>query len=93
MSGIEVTAIGGHEFTVRTGGHSFAVTATESLVEELGARDAATLVRASFEYLLAREPAGSILPRFDLGIIERYFPEWRNAMRRMATRETFFSEG
>jgi hypothetical protein len=50
-------------------------------------------VRASFEYLLAREPAGSILPRFDLGIIERYFPEWRNAMRRVATRETFFFEG
>jgi hypothetical protein len=34
------------------------------------------LVRASFEYLLAREPAGSILPSFELSTIGRYFPAY-----------------
>jgi L-2-hydroxyglutarate oxidase LhgO len=92
MGSIEVTAEGGPAFTVRTGGRSFAVTATGALVAELGARDAETLVRASFEFLLAREPAGSILPRFDLSVIERYFPEWREEMRRMTAREPFSSE-
>ena len=34
------------------------------------------LVRASFEFLLEREPPAAILPRFDLAEIERYFPEF-----------------
>ncbi|MCM3884487.1 hypothetical protein [Frankia sp. R82] len=34
------------------------------------------LVRVSFEYLLAREPAGSILPAFDLSAIGGYFPTY-----------------
>lgn len=32
------------------------------------------LVRTSFVYLLAREPAGSILSTFQLSTISRYFP-------------------
>jgi hypothetical protein len=35
------------------------------------------LVRASFAFLLAREPKESILSAFDLGVIERYFPDFR----------------
>ena len=38
-------------------------------------------MRQSFAFLLEREPAGSILPRFDLTVIGRYFPEWREEMR------------
>jgi hypothetical protein len=34
------------------------------------------LVQASFEFLLEREPASSILTRFALPVIERYFPEY-----------------
>jgi hypothetical protein len=34
------------------------------------------LVLRSFEFLLRREPPGSILRRFDLSAIERYFPEY-----------------
>jgi hypothetical protein len=34
------------------------------------------LVRASFEFLLEREPKESILSRFALPVIERYFPEY-----------------
>ncbi len=40
------------------------------------------LVRRSFAFLLEREPASAILPRFDLGTIERYFPEYGAASRR-----------
>ena len=38
------------------------------------------LVRRSFEFLLTREPKESILGRFELPVIERYFPEFRRVM-------------
>jgi hypothetical protein len=34
------------------------------------------LIRKSFEFLLEREPKESILTRFDLSVISRYFPEF-----------------
>jgi hypothetical protein len=34
------------------------------------------LLRASFEFLLAREPNTSVLSSFDLPVIVRYFPEY-----------------
>lgn len=34
------------------------------------------LVEASFRFLLDREPKESILSRFELGVISRYFPEY-----------------
>ena len=40
------------------------------------------LVRRSFEFLLSREPKESILGRFDLPVIGRYFPEYEGEMRR-----------
>lgn len=43
--------------------------------------DAASLVRRSFEFLLAREPNTSILATFDLSVIERYFPEYPKVIR------------
>jgi hypothetical protein len=39
------------------------------------------LVRASFAFLLDREPARSILPRFSLDTISRYFPEYSSELR------------
>jgi hypothetical protein len=47
-----------------------------------GAIDPADLVRRSFEFLLAREPRGSILREFDLMVIARYFPEFEATIRR-----------
>jgi hypothetical protein len=41
-----------------------------------GAPDPEDLVRRSFAFLLAREPGESILRRFDLTVIGRYFPEY-----------------
>ena len=40
------------------------------------------LVRRSFEFLLEREPKESILTRFDLSVIGRYFPEYEREIRR-----------
>jgi len=40
------------------------------------------LVRASFVFLLDREPAASVLPRFSLDVIGRYFPEYQSELGR-----------
>ncbi len=50
--------------------------------ERYGGGDPADLVQRSFAFLLEREPNTSILRDFDLGVIERYFPEYASAMRR-----------
>jgi hypothetical protein len=41
-----------------------------------GASDPSDLVRASFAFLLEREPKESILREFDLTVIGRYFPDY-----------------
>ncbi len=38
----------------------------------------AELVEASFRFLLDREPKESILSQFELGVISRYFPEYKD---------------
>lgn len=40
------------------------------------------LVEESFRFLLEREPKESILGRFELSTIERYFPEFPDEIRR-----------
>lgn len=40
------------------------------------------LVTRSFDFLLQREPAGSIMSSFDLATIQRYFPEYDREIRR-----------
>ena len=50
--------------------------------ERYGGGDVADLVRRSFEFLLAREPNTEILGEFDLSAIERYFPDYREAVSR-----------
>jgi len=47
-----------------------------------GAEQPDDLVERSFEFLLRREPKESILRRFDLPLIGRYFPEYEAAIRR-----------
>ena len=42
----------------------------------------AELVRMAFEFLLENEPKESILGRFDLLLIGRYFPNFETEMRR-----------
>ena len=38
------------------------------------------LLEATFAFLLAREPKEAILARFDLPVVERYFPEFAAVM-------------
>jgi hypothetical protein len=45
------------------------------------------LVRRSFEFLLEREPKESILARFDLSVISRYFPEYEREIKRRLLHE------
>lgn len=47
-----------------------------------GADDPTALVRASFDFLLERESAQSILRTFDLPVIGRYFPEYEAEISR-----------
>jgi hypothetical protein len=61
-----------HDVTVTTGDlANLAADATEPT----------DLVRRSFEFLLEREPKGSILGRFDLPLIGRYFPDYERTIR------------
>ena len=46
-----------------------------------GHYDPELLVRASFEFLLAREPREAILRSFPLPVIERYFPGYESSIR------------
>jgi hypothetical protein len=48
-----------------------------------GKIQAEELVRRSFEFLLEREPKESILTRFDLSVISRYFPEYEREIKRL----------
>lgn len=61
-----------------------AVAVDSALLERLrpGATDPEQLVRDSFAFLLRREPRESILRRFELPVIGRYFPEWEGEVRR-----------
>jgi len=45
------------------------------------------LVRQSFEFLLERESKDSILARFDLSVISRYFPEYEREIKRRLSPE------
>jgi hypothetical protein len=48
-----------------------------------GASAPEELLRASFEFLLVREPNTSILRRFDLPVIGHYFPEYEREIGRL----------
>ena len=88
MAEITITASGEREFDVRVaegdGETRHRVAVPEHLVEELGLRedDLERVVRESFEFLLERESASSIMSEFSLDEISRYFPEYREEVPR-----------
>lgn len=75
------------EVSVDLGGERtvHAVTVTRRDLERWGRgraqKDVEDLVMRSFEFLLVREPPGSILRRFDLSVIQRYFPEYDQQLK------------
>ena len=71
------------QVTLREGGidvstHRVRVRAPDLSRLAPGATEPDELVKASFAFLLEREPPGSILRSFDLTDIARYFPEYDN---------------
>ena len=77
MTQLTVTQQAGGTFRVQTpAGTSHEVSVPAGFPASLGCDRVAPeeLVRASFEFLLEREPASSILREFSLDVISRYFP-------------------
>jgi len=60
------------------------VTAEAELVKRLtaGRHTPERLIEAAFRFLLDREPKESILARFELSVITRYFPEFERELPR-----------
>ncbi len=48
---------------------------------ELEGCDLQSLVSESFRFLLEREPKESIMKKFEISVIERYFPEYPQEIR------------
>jgi len=84
MPQITVTRRADGTFLVRTpAGTSHEVSVPAGLPADLGCGHVGPgeLVRASFEFLLEREPATSILRRFSLDVISQYFPAFPAEIR------------
>ncbi len=86
MTQIKVTSLGESKYHVEvqedgsTTKHE--VTVTESDLKKYGnGVSAERLLKASFEFLLEREPKESILRTFPLPLIARYFPEYPTDIR------------
>ena len=83
MVEIDVVAEGAsYRVTVTDGGSStHLVTVTPSDLERLAeGRSVEALLEASFRFLLDREPKESIMGRFDLSVISRYFPDYESTI-------------
>jgi hypothetical protein len=85
---IEVEQIDKSKFRVRVADsgtettHDVTVTPDDYTRLTNGKVEPEQLVRRSIEFLLEREPKESILNRFDLSVISRYFPEYEREIRR-----------
>ncbi len=53
-----------------------------SVPARFGDEDLESVVRASIEFLLEREPASSIMSEFSLDVIGQYFPEYEDELPR-----------
>jgi hypothetical protein len=88
MADIDISPLAPREFRVevRDGDRvtTHQVTVPERLGDgfELRDDDLERVVRESFRFLLEREPATSILGRFSLDVISRYFPEYPDELAR-----------
>ena len=82
MADLSITPVGDREFEVQVrdadGETDHRVSVPEDLIAELELPedDLESVVRASFEFLLEREPASAIMSEFSLDVISGYFPEY-----------------
>jgi hypothetical protein len=88
MAEIEISAVGEREFEVRVREDGDETEHRVSVPDRIGdsidpdEHGLEHVVRESFEFLLEREPASSILARFSLSEISRYFPEYPDELAR-----------
>ena len=71
------------EFTVKVEAKEYNVGLDDEYWQDLtgGKITKEELIKKSFEFLLEREPKESILSRFNLRIINQYFPEFEEEIR------------
>ena len=71
-------------FDIELEGRSFRVELDNEYLSRLTGNEESpqALIRASFEFLLEREPASSILTKFKLSAIQAYFPDFEDTMQR-----------
>ena len=88
-TGVEVRQVGEGRFDVavreRSSETRHAVTMDGATFTRLAGDSGASpeaFLRAVFAFLLEREPKESILARFDLTVVSRYFPEFEREIRR-----------
>ena len=88
MSALHITQKAGTEYTVTVtdsddSSTQHTVTVDPAYRDSLGFTTEQTegLIRASFEFLLGREPKESILSEFNLKVISQYFPEYESKIR------------
>jgi hypothetical protein len=85
---IEVEKINPNHFRVRViegkseSAHEVTLDAKYSAKLAAGTVTPEVLIQKSFEFLLEREPKESILGRFDLSVIGRYFPEFEREIKK-----------
>jgi hypothetical protein len=83
---ITVEAVGNDEWLVTVSGSTTTTHRVQVTPEDLTrfgpARSVEELLKASFRFLLEREPNTSILSSFALPVIPRYFPEFENELPR-----------
>jgi len=74
---------GGFEFVVSVDGSQFKVKVDNDYHLKLtkAKQSMEDLITKSFEFLLEREPKESILKKFNLQIINKYFPEYEEVIK------------
>jgi hypothetical protein len=88
MTEIAISPRGEREFLVELSEGGLRTTHRVTAPERLGGglelrrEDLSEVVRRSFEFLLERESASSILSEFSLDDISRYFPEYEQELAR-----------
>ncbi len=88
MADMSITPVADREFDVQLRDAdeetNHRVSVPEDLIAELELpeNDLEGVVRASFEFLLEREPASAIMSEFSLDVISRYFPEYPDELSR-----------
>jgi len=73
------------EFTVKVEEKEYNVGLDDEYWQDLAGGKIAKeeLIKKSFEFLLKREPKESILSRFNLRLINQYFPEFKEEIRKL----------